>query len=168
MNIRIAGIMDDSIVDGPGLRLTIFTQGCTHACPGCHNPQSHDPKGGKDMDTSEIIEKIDENPLLDGITLSGGEPFLQALSCAELAQAAHERRLNVWTYSGWTFEELLERAKTDGNALALLEHTDVLVGGPFILAEKSLDVKWRGSKNQRLLNVPASLCAGHAVEWENG
>lgn len=167
MNIRIAGMIDDSIVDGPGLRLTIFTQGCTHGCPGCHNPQSHDPKGGKDMQTSEIIDKIDENPLLDGITLSGGEPFLQAGACAEIAQAAHKRRLNVWTYTGWTYEELLERSKTDAEVLALLEDTDVLVDGPFILALKSLDVKWRGSKNQRLVDVPASLRAGRAVELEN-
>lgn len=164
MNIRIAGIMDDSIVDGPGLRLTVFTQGCTHDCPGCHNPESHDPAGGKDKDTAEIIEMIDDNPLLDGLTLSGGEPFLQAEACTVLACAAKERGLSVWTYSGWTFEALLERAKADPAVLTLLESTDVLVDGPFILAEKSYDVEWRGSKNQRLINVPASLQAGHAEE----
>lgn len=161
--MRIAGIVDDSIVDGPGLRLTVFTQGCIHNCPGCHNPESHDPNGGTEKSVADILEMIDDNPLLDGVTLSGGDPFLQPGPCAQLARAVHERSLNIWTYSGWTYEALLERAKAEPDVLALLQETDVLVDGPFIIAQRSLDVKWRGSKNQRLIDVPLSLQEGHAV-----
>ena len=106
MNMRIAGIVNDSIVDGPGLRLAIFAQGCPHHCPGCHNPESHDFAGGSDMDTEKIIARMDANPLLDGITLTGGEPFEQPEACRILADAAHARGLNVWAYSGYTFEQL--------------------------------------------------------------
>ncbi len=165
--MRIAGIMDDSIVDGPGLRLTVFTQGCVHNCPGCHNPESHDPNGGEEKAVAEMIEMIDDNPLLDGITLSGGDPFCQSGPCAEIARAARERGLSVWTYSGWTFEALLEKSKEEPDVLSLLQATDVLVDGPFILAQRSLEVKWRGSKNQRLIDVPASLAAGTAVLVED-
>lgn len=162
--MRIAGIMDDSIVDGPGLRLAIFTQGCVHNCPGCHNPESHDPAGGSEIAPEQIVAMMDENPLLDGITLSGGDPFCQCAACALLAQAAHQRGLTVWTYSGWTFEALWEQAQSKPETYALLSHTDVLVDGPFILSQRSLEVPWRGSKNQRLIDVPASLQAGAAVE----
>jgi len=164
--MRIAGIMDDSIVDGPGLRLTVFTQGCTHNCPGCHNPESHDPMGGKEMSVAEIIEMIDDNPLLDGVTLSGGDPFCQPADSALIAAAAKERGLNVWTYSGWTFEQLVKMGENDPAVLDLLRNTDVLVDGPFILAQRSLEVKWRGSRNQRLIDVARSLSAGTAVEAE--
>ncbi len=160
MNIRISGLVNDSIVDGPGFRYTVFTQGCPHHCPGCHNPQTHDFEGGKDMDTADIVRKFLDNPLLDGITLSGGEPFCQCAACAELARAAKKAGLNVWAYSGYTFEQLMEKPE----ARELLETADVLVDGPFILAQRTLDAHWRGSKNQRLIDVPASLKAGYAVE----
>ena len=166
MKIRIAGIVDDSIVDGPGLRLTVFTQGCPHGCPECHNPETHDPAGGRDSTTEEIIGMIDDNPLLDGVTLSGGDPFVQPAPCAEIARAVKERGLNVWTYSGWTIEALLQRAADDPDTRALLAATDVLVDGPFLVAEKSLDVKWRGSRNQRLIDAQRSLAEGKAVLWE--
>ena len=158
--------MDDSIVDGPGLRLTVFTQGCVHNCPGCHNPESHDMNGGKEMSVAEIIEMIDDNPLLDGVTLSGGDPFCQPKDSALIAAAAKERGLNVWTYSGWTFEQLVKMGENDPAVLDLLRNTDVLVDGPFILAQKSLEVKWRGSKNQRLVDAARSLAEGRAVEAE--
>ena len=164
--MRIAGIMDDSIVDGPGLRLTVFTQGCVHNCPGCHNPESHDMNGGKEISVAEIIEMIDDNPLLDGVTLSGGDPFCQPADCALIAAAAKERGLNVWTYSGWTFEQLVKMGENDPAVLDLLRNTDVLVDGPFVLAQKSLEVKWRGSKNQRLVDAARSLAEGRAVEAE--
>ncbi|MDO4740112.1 MAG: anaerobic ribonucleoside-triphosphate reductase activating protein [Eubacteriales bacterium] len=164
--MRIAGIMDDSIVDGPGLRLTVFAQGCVHDCPGCHNPESHDRNGGKEMSVEEIVEMIDDNPLLDGVTLSGGDPFCQSEPCAQIASAAKERGLSVWTYSGWTYEQLLRKAEQESGVRALLENTDVLVDGPFVLAQRSLEVKWRGSKNQRLIDVRRSLDAGEAVEIE--
>jgi len=161
MNIRIAGLVNDSIVDGPGFRFTVFTQGCTHHCPGCHNPQTHDFSGGKDAETGEIIEKIRKNPLLDGITLSGGEPFCQSAACAEIARAAKKLGLNVWSYSGYTFEELVSGKE---EWLELLREIDVLVDGRFELEKRTLECRFRGSWNQRLINVPASLKQGSAVE----
>ncbi len=156
MNMRIAGIVNDSIVDGPGLRLAIFAQGCPHHCPGCHNPESHDFAGGSDMDTEKIIARMDANPLLDGITLTGGEPFEQPEACRILADAAHARGLNVWAYSGYTFEQLCAVPEKR----RLLEACDVLVDGPFLLAERSLDLRFRGSKNQRVLKVSELLAGG--------
>lgn len=164
--MRIAGLVQDSIVDGPGLRFTVFTQGCPHRCEGCHNPETHAPDGGSEMPVSEVIKKMTSNPLTDGVTLSGGDPFFQARDCAVLAKAAHEKGLNVWTYTGYTFEALLEMAKADEDVSALLQESDVLIDGPFLLAERSLNVKWRGSKNQRILDVSKSLSNGCAVELE--
>lgn len=154
--MRIAGIVNDSIVDGPGLRLAIFAQGCPHHCPGCHNPESHDFAGGSDMDTEKIIARMDANPLLDGITLTGGEPFEQPDACRILADAAHARGLNVWAYSGYTFEQLCAVPEKR----RLLEACDVLVDGPFLLEERSLDLRFRGSKNQRVLKVAELLAGG--------
>lgn len=156
MNMRIAGIVNDSIVDGPGLRLAIFAQGCPHHCPGCHNPESHDFAGGSDMDTEKIIARMDANPLLDGITLTGGEPFEQPEACRILADAAHARGLNVWAYSGYTFEQLCAVPEKR----RLLEACDVLVDGPFLLEDRSLDLRFRGSKNQRVLKVAELLAGG--------
>ena len=162
--MRIASYVHDSIVDGPGLRLTVFVQGCPHRCPGCHNPQTHDFAGGKALSVAELVRQMDENTLLDGLTLSGGEPFAQAEDCAALARAARERGLNVWCYSGWTLEELLRDQRP--GVRELLELTDVLVDGPFLLEERSLALKWRGSANQRVLDLPKSLAAGEAVLWD--
>lgn len=157
MIIRIAGIENDSIVDGPGFRLAVFTQGCPHHCPGCHNPQTHPFDGGRLVDADKIIREMEDNPLLDGITLSGGEPFCQPEECAYLAKAAKNLKLNVWTYSGWTFEELLLKSKETPAIMDLLAHTDVLVDGPFILDKRTLELRFRGSRNQRLIDVQASL-----------
>ena len=156
MNMRIAGIVNDSIVDGPGLRLAIFAQGCPHHCPGCHNPESHDFAGGSDMDTEKIIARMDANPLLDGITLTGGEPFEQPDACRILADAAHARGLNVWAYSGYNVVPLCAFPPKR----RLLEACVVLVDGPFLLAERSLDLRFRGSKNQRVLKVAELLAGG--------
>lgn len=164
MRISLSGVTGDSIVDGPGLRLTIFTQGCLHNCPGCHNPQTHDPNGGSWADTEDILAAAAENPLLDGITLSGGDPFLQPVPCLALAEGAHKLGLNVWTYTGYTWEALLE--ENDADKLALLKETDVLVDGPFLLAERSLELQFCGSRNQRLIDVKKSLAAGEVVLWE--
>ena len=112
----------------------------------------------------ELAERMLANPLTDGVTLSGGEPFLQAAECAALARIAREKGLNVWTYTGYTFEKLL--AEGDPARLELLAATDVLVDGPFWLAEKSYDALFRGSRNQRLIDVPASLKTGAVVLWD--
>lgn len=164
MRISLSGVTGDSIVDGPGLRLTIFTQGCLHHCPGCHNPQTHDPDGGSWADTDDILAAAAENPLLDGITLSGGDPFLQPIPCLALAEGAHKIGLNVWTYTGYTWEALLE--ENDAEKLALLKETDVLVDGPFLLAERSLELRFCGSRNQRLIDVKKSLAEDKVVLWE--
>lgn len=163
MRFRLAGVVNDSIVDGPGLRLAVFAQGCPHHCPECHNPQSHDFDGGEWGDTAEILRIAEDNCLLDGITLTGGEPFCQPEACAELARGAHELGLNVWVYTGYLFENLMNG--TDAQR-ELLKNADVLVDGPFLIAQKSMDVRFRGSKNQRLIDVQKSLNAGHAVELE--
>lgn len=161
MNIRIAGLVNDSIVDGPGFRFTVFTQGCPHHCAGCHNPQTHDFQGGEDVDTEEIITRIRKNPLLDGITLSGGEPFCQSEACAEIAKAAKKMGLNVWSYSGYTFEELIS-GKDEWRKL--LQELDVLVDGRFELDKRTLECRFRGSWNQRLVDVPASIEQGSVIE----
>ena len=162
--MRIANTVSDSIVDGPGLRFTVFTQGCPHRCPGCHNPDTHDPAGGREAAVEELAEKLLSNPLTDGLTLSGGEPFCQAAECARLAAIVREKGLNVWVYTGYTYERLLEGDLP--GALELLELTDVLVDGPFVEARKSYAALFRGSTNQRLIDVPRSLAAGRAVLWE--
>ena len=127
--MRIANTVNDSIVDGHGLRFTVFTQGCPHHCPGCHNPGTHDAAGGREATLEELVEQMKKNPLIEGITLSGGEPFVQAAACADLARAAHGLGLNVWTYTGYLFEHL--RDAGDPAWTALLAETDVLVDGPF-------------------------------------
>ena len=164
--MRIAGLVQDYIVVGPGFRFTVFTQGCPHKCPGCHNPETHDPLGGSEMTAEEVISKMLSNPLTDGLTLSGGEPFSQAADCAAIAAAAQKNGLNVWAYSGHTFEELLELSKSDNGIAALLAQIDVLVDGPFILSERTLSLSWRGSRNQRLIDVKKSLVEEHAVLHE--
>ena len=159
--MKIFGLVQDSIVDGPGFRFSCFVQGCPHHCPGCHNPESHDPAGGREMTVEEVAKELLKNPLTDGLTLSGGEPFAQAEDCLRLAKIAHENKLNVWSYSGWPFEYLRDQG-TEAQK-ALLNEIDVLVDGPFLLEQRTLALPWRGSKNQRVVDVPASLAAGEAV-----
>lgn len=159
--MKIYGLVQDSIVDGPGFRFVCFTQGCPHHCPGCHNPDSHDPHGGTEMTTDDVLAQMLSNPLTDGLTLSGGEPFAQAEDCLTLAHAAHAKNLNVWSYSGWTFEHLLSNG-TDAQK-ALLRELDVLVDGPYLQEERSLTLNWRGSRNQRVIDVRATLAAGEII-----
>ncbi len=163
--IRLFGLVTDSIVDGPGFRVSIFTQGCPHHCEGCHNPGSHDPKAGKEWTLDEVEKKFTGNPLLDGITLTGGEPFQQPAACAELARRAHQKGLNVWSYSGYTYEKLRELAKQDEGVNALLSEIDVLVDGPFRLKERSLELLYCGSKNQRIIDMKKTRAPGDAVLW---
>ncbi|MBP3780257.1 MAG: anaerobic ribonucleoside-triphosphate reductase activating protein [Selenomonas sp.] len=153
MKIRIAGIVDDSIVDGDGLRLSVFTQGCPHHCVGCQNPDTHSAGGGHDEDTENILARIDANPLLTGITFSGGEPFLQPAPLTRLAKEAHKRGLDVWSYTGYTLEELL--AKKNPAIDALLRELDVLVDGPYEERLRDLTLNFRGSSNQRIIDMNA-------------
>ena len=164
MDLRISGIAEDSIVDGPGLRFVVFTQGCPHRCPGCHNPQTHDFSAGTLVDTDELLRRYRRNPLLQGITLSGGEPFSQPAPLAELCEELKQDDVPVMIYSGYTYEELLARAEADPDTARLLALCDILVDGRFELATRSLMLKFRGSKNQRIIDLPASRRSGHIVE----
>lgn len=166
--LRLAGVIRESIVDGPGIRMVVFAQGCPHHCKGCHNPETHDPTGGYDSTVGNLLREAKKNPLLKGLTLSGGDPFFQANGFARLARAAHEAGYNIITYTGYTFEELLDGFEAHEGWEALLRETDILVDGKFVLEERSLSLQFRGSKNQRVIDVPASLKAGNAVEreWE--
>jgi len=145
--MRIHSTIQDSIVDGPGLRFVVFTQGCPHACPGCHNLETHDPVGGEDVPVENIIADMLKNPLTDGLTLTGGEPFRQPKDCAKLARAAHAAGLNVWCYTGWRLEDLQNMPA----AQVLLQEIDVLIDGPYEEARRSLTLQWRGSENQRII-----------------
>ena len=151
MEIRIAGIVEDSIVDGRGIRMAVFVQGCPHHCPGCHTPQTHDFAGGTLDDTDRIFEAFRENPLYRGITFSGGEPFCQPKPLRALADRVHGIKKDVTVYTGWTYEALC--AMHDPDVDALLSVCDVLVDGPFIEAQRDPELLFRGSANQRLIDM---------------
>lgn len=161
--MRIANTIQDSIVDGPGLRFTVFTQGCRHNCPGCHNPDTHPFSGGREVTVEELTEQMLHSPLTAGLTLSGGDPMEQAAECTALACCARARGLNVWTYTGYTYEQLTEQA--DPDRLALLAATDVLVDGPFLLSERSYSLPFRGSRNQRLIDLNRTRETGTLTLW---
>ncbi len=161
--IRLYGTAPDSIVDGPGLRYAVFVQGCSHHCPGCHNESSQPFDGGTVERIDDVVERILANKLVQGVTLSGGEPFEQPAACAEIARQMRERGLNIWTYSGYTYEDLLAMPK----AQELLEASDVLVDGPFVQALHSYDLSWRGSSNQRVIDLNQTRAQGHVVLWES-
>jgi anaerobic ribonucleoside-triphosphate reductase activating protein len=162
--LRLYGTVDDSIVDGPGIRFAVFTQGCRHHCPACHNPEAQSYEGGTLESVEELMVQVRANPLLTGVTLTGGEPFDQAEPLLAFTHQVHELGKTVWAYSGYTFEEL-EGSAAPPMARELLRACDVLVDGPFIEAQRSLDLRWRGSANQRILDIPATLEAGKIVEW---
>ncbi len=164
--LRIAGIVPESVVDGPGFRYTVFTQGCRHNCKGCHNPQTHDFNGGYIVDTDDLFAEMMEDPLIRGMTFSGGDPFEQPAPLAELAEKAHAAGKDIIVYTGYTFEQLLEMAKSDSAADTLLHQTDILIDGPFVLEQRNLELKFRGSDNQRVIDVPRSLADGRTVTIE--
>lgn len=147
MQVRLAGIKQESVTDGAGLRSVIYFQGCPHHCPGCHNPESHDPSAGYAAKTDEILELLCSNQLIDGITLSGGEPFSQPQAALALARGARLRGKTVWVYTGFTLATIL----ADPTKRPVLNYTDVLIDGTFLLAERDLSLPYRGSRNQRLL-----------------
>ena len=153
---RLAGAIRHSSVNGPGVRYVLFFQGCPHHCRGCQNPETWDPEKGTPTAISTIIEEILTTRYLDGLTLSGGEAFLQAEAAAEIAAAAKQAGLSVWCYTGYTFEELMG-ADAPPHTMTLLQQLDVLVDGRFQEAEKDPELLYRGSKNQRILQVPQSL-----------
>ena len=164
MKIRLASpLQRGSIVDGTGIRAVIWTQGCSHNCPGCHNPETHSFKDGFVVDTSEIKEEIKQLTTEEGITFSGGDPIMQVDACLDIAKTIKAEGLNIWCYTGYTFEELMDMAKTKPSILEFLNLVDILVDGRFVLKEKSLNLKFRGSRNQRLIDVQKTLEKGEVV-----
>ena len=155
--VRIAGVMNDSIVDGPGIRVSIFAQGCSHGCVGCHNPQTHDFSGGIDISCAELIAQIRKNPLASGITFSGGDPFFQPEAFCTLAGKIRQesKKYEIAAYTGFTWEYLV--AFGNEHQRNLLKELDILVDGPFMQEYLNLDLPFRGSSNQRIIDVPASL-----------
>lgn len=157
--MRVAGIITDSVVDGPGVRFVVFGQGCPHHCAGCHNPETWDPQGGKEMTVKEILKMIKKRlKYIKGITLSGGDPFLQAEEMTALGREARKLGLDVVTYTGYRYEELLLAGQPGSREL--LEVTDILVDGPFILELKDISLPFRGSSNQRLIDLAATRKLG--------
>jgi anaerobic ribonucleoside-triphosphate reductase activating protein len=165
--LRLAGVVRESIVDGPGIRFTVFAQGCPHRCPGCHNESTQDFQGGKTTEIDVILREIDKNPLLNGVTFSGGEPFCQAEGFAVLAQALKERGLHIVTFSGYTYEELLNLTGVPGDGgkaiRDLLDRTDLLIDGRFEIANRDLTLHFRGSSNQRLIDMNKTRETGKLV-----
>lgn len=188
--ISLYGTVPDSIVDGPGLRYAVFVQGCSHHCPGCHSPESQPAEGGTETTLAALLADIRANGLAHDVTLSGGEPFEQPKACAALAAELKRNGYGIWCYTGYLYDDLAGRAEAariqqaqreeaglTGNALTegiaddlavgdLLDSIDVLVDGPFVESRKSLELKWCGSSNQRLIDVPATRRVGSVVEWQ--
>jgi anaerobic ribonucleoside-triphosphate reductase activating protein len=165
MKIRLAAdLQSDSIVDGLGIRTVIWTQGCSHNCPSCHNPETHDFDGGDLVELDDVIYELECLSGQDGVTFSGGDPMFQAKQCSILAKKIHELGMNVWAYTGFTFEELLEKGNKD--IMNFLSNIDVLIDGKFVPSKKSLECEFRGSTNQRLIDVPKSLEENEVVLFE--
>jgi len=162
--LRVAGVVPGSITDGPGIRFAIFVQGCAHNCPFCQNPETHDYNSGTERDTDELLGHIKKDPMLTGVTFSGGEPFDQPGPLAELGREVKALGLELAAYSGYLYEQLL----ADPDKRELLELCDVLIDGPFIMEQRNLDIRFKGSENQRIIDVPASLSSGTVVLKEDG
>ena len=166
MTVRLFGTVRESITDGPGIRYALFVQGCPHQCDGCHNPASHSFTEGTLRPIADILDDIRANPLLDGVTFSGGEPFMQAEELAELAGSIRQLGLPILIYSGYTFEELMEQAPRRPGWLPLLSRSDVLIDGRFEQTRRSYSLRFRGSANQRAIDLKASLAVGSAVLYD--
>lgn len=155
MKVQLAGIVDESVSDGPGIRTTLFFQGCAHHCKGCHNPQTWDFQGGYSVELDDLLASLPDSPLIKGVTLTGGDPFYQPQAAVQIARQFKARGKDVWIYTGFTWEELL--AEADPDRMELLKCSDVLVDGPFLQAQADPTLPFRGSSNQRMIMVGASL-----------
>jgi anaerobic ribonucleoside-triphosphate reductase activating protein len=162
MKVQVAGIVNESVTDGPGLRTTIFFQGCSHHCSGCHNPHTWNFDGGYSLEIEALISQIPYSPLIKGITLSGGDPFFQPLAALALAKDCKKHKKDVWAFTGFTWEQLVDQGNTD--RLELLRACDVLVDGSYMQSLKCFDLPFRGSSNQRLIAVQDSLSLGRVIE----
>lgn len=165
--LRIAGIMKESIVDGPGIRFAIFCQGCPHDCEGCHNPSTHSFQDGEIVKISNILKYIDENPLIQGVTFSGGEPLCQVKPFLSLAKEVKKRNLHLLIYTGYTIEELEIRMKKEHELEELLRIADHLIEGRFVQKLRNLSLLYRGSSNQRIIDLNAYFSTGEIIPCEN-
>lgn len=163
MKIKLAGIEWNSVVDGPGLRAVVFAQGCPHSCPGCHNPQAIDPDGGLWHDLNELAARLCSDRSIRGVTFSGGEPFMQAGAFAALARLLRQAGLDIVTYSGYTYEELLEKAAANKDIEALLAASDILIDGPYVREQRDISLAFRGSANQRVIDLAKTRQTGKVV-----
>jgi anaerobic ribonucleoside-triphosphate reductase activating protein len=164
MEIRIAGTVRESVVDGPGLRFVIFTQGCCHRCKGCHNPDTWDLLGGELVKAEDLLKQVKAERLIKGVTFSGGEPFLQAAPLAWLGREIKKQGLDLITFTGYTWQELQALCPENQAANDLMQASDYIVDGPFILEEKDFDLPFRGSRNQRIIDVKKSIAAGKVMK----
>ncbi|HEX2953328.1 MAG TPA: anaerobic ribonucleoside-triphosphate reductase activating protein [Bacillota bacterium] len=162
--IRFAGITEESVVDGPGLRSVIFFQGCPHHCRGCHNPETWDFAGGSEAPVNTVWEAVSGHPLLQGITLSGGEPFAQPKAALYLASQAKKKGWDVMVFTGYTWEKLI--GFKDPTIHDLLDQIDLLVDGRFMLEERDLSLRYRGSRNQRIIDLAATKSNSKVTCWE--
>jgi len=168
--MKLSGITPESLVDGPGLRYVIFSQGCPHKCPHCHNPETWDGGGGKEYSVRQISRMLkQQKKTVRGVTFSGGEPFLQAAELAEVAMAAHKINWDVVTYTGYTYEELIQLINDgDGGAEALLSASDILIDGKYVHEQRGIELQFRGSANQRIIDVVKTREKGQIVLWKDG
>lgn len=157
--LRVVDIVDGTTVDGPGFRTSIYFAGCTHHCEGCQNPSTWDAASGSDITIRNLMDRINENDF--DVTFSGGDPLFQIENLVSLARAITEAGKRIWCYTGYTFEHVCK----DAALSAILPYIDVLVDGPFILSQRDTTLLFRGSANQRLIDVPLSLNSGEIVEW---
>lgn len=162
-NIRLSGILYESLANGPGIRRVFFSQGCKHNCPECFNPETHDFNGGFLWDMDELIEDVKSNPMIKGVTFSGGDPLEQAEKFAYMARKFKEAGLNIWSYTGYTFEYILDNLEEHPHWKDLIESIDVLVDGRFEVDNMQEGLKYIGSNNQRLIDVQNSLKERKAV-----
>lgn len=165
--IRITGVVRESIVDGPGIRFVVFAQGCPHRCKGCHNEASHDFSAGNECKTEKIVSEIEKDPLISGVTFSGGEPFCQPEGFLDLAMKLKEKKINILAFTGYTYEELAKIQEKNESVKKLIENIDVLIDGPFVWEKRDLTQQFRGSANQRYIDLNATRENGALVELEN-
>ena len=164
-NLRIAGTVKDSIVDGPGIRYVIFTQGCPHHCPDCHNPQTHDFEGGQDADVENILEEIFRNPMISGVTFSGGEPFCQPEALEPIAEELKKHGKHLVIFTGYLLEQL--QRMENKSVKRLLELADMIIDGPFVMEQRNLTLSYRGSENQRVIDMVKTRAAGEIVLYRS-
>lgn len=164
--VRLSGIAYESLVNGPGMRRVFFSQGCKHNCKDCFNKETHDFNGGEDRDMDELIEDVLKNPFIKGVTFSGGDPFERAEEFAYMAKRFKAAGLNIWSYTGYTFDYILNNLEKRSGWKELLNNLDVLVDGRFEKSKAEPGLKFKGSTNQRIINVPESRKKGKIILWE--